>query len=210
LVHLFDPIKSSLDIPTERGDLLALTDRRLIAFTDEEGKAETRMVSLNRIEGASVRSASRNPKSLYQGMTLILVGIMVYLVMGTFSTSGTVAAFLGGAIGFLGILFIGRFLAWEQGGELAFLVGTWEVCFPYRSNKAAAQVHQLIHRLFQLQAGEFVPSLTLAASREVSPNLQPTTLVPDDGILGESVREAPSLGPKRDPPPGQNLPPDPD
>ena len=145
VVELFVPDDGIVDHPPDEGSLLSLTNRRLIAFVDVEGKKETRITFLEKVDGVSVRAHSRNPKPLYQGLLLGLVGVLVYLVLGTFTDGVTVAFFLGGAIGFLGLLFIARYLTWEQGGELTFQVGAWELTFPYSSNRVVPGASRGMH-----------------------------------------------------------------
>ena len=210
VVELFVPDDGIVDHPPDEGSLLSLTNKRLIAFVDVEGKKETRITSLEKVDGVSVKAHSRNPKPLYQGLSLGLVGVLVYLVLGTFGDGVTVAAFLGGAIGFLGLLFIARYLTWEQGGELTFQVGAWELTFPYSSNRVVPEAYQVIHRYFQLKAGESIERYAVhqaavsdsAGAVEETPSYWVGELGEKEGDAGAStwdVEESPPSGEKTSP-----------
>ena len=185
VVQLFTPNKGIVEHPSvdETGDdeLLVLTDQRLIIFTHTEGTREVRAIHLSKVDGISVRGDTRNPKPLYQGLSIILVGVLVYLVLGTFSTNGWTAGFLGGTIGILGLIYIGQFLAWEQGGEITFHGGSWKTAFPY-TNMSESQVQTTIHKYFQLNSGE-APNKSVQQPPEY---LEPPELHGPEGGLSTS------------------------
>ena len=178
VVQLFTPTKGIVEHPgvdevdeMEDDELLVLTDQRLITFTRTEGKREVRAIHLSKVDGISVRGDTRNLKPLYQGLSIILVGVLVYLVLGTFSTDGWTAGFLGGTIAILGLIYIGQFLAWEQGGEITFHGGSWKTIFPY-TNMSESQVQTAIHKYFQLNSGE-VPNKSVQQPSEWLEPLEP-------------------------------------
>ena len=209
VVQIFVPTEGLVRQLSSEGELLALTSRRVIAFTQEDGKGQALMAPLEEIAGVSVKTASRSSKTVYQGVSLILVGIMLYLVLGYASEQAVVAAFLGGAVAFLGILLISRYLAWEQGGLITFQAGTWELSFPYSSSKASSQVYQVAHRFFQLKLGVAVED---AEPQELSP-LAPSYLHEVERVSWTRDVEADprTFGPaspetERGPHPGQDYP----
>ena len=163
VVTLMSPEEGIVDHSPTGGNLLALTNKRVIAFLNAEDKKETRVAFLSRVNSVSIFTHGRDFKPLYQGISLIMTGFLVYLLVGTFSTGVpfntgfSIAAFLGGAIAVLGLLFIVRFITWEQGGELVFRMGVLELSFHYNSNKAAPDAYEVMHRCFQMQAGEDIP-----------------------------------------------------
>ncbi len=165
VVALLDGTSGLAEVPTRSGALLALTDRRVLSFIDAEERHETHVASIDKVQGVSIRAHRRPQKPLVQGVVLILAGILVYLLVGTFSTgipvnAGiTIGAILGGAVALLGVLFIIKYLFWEQGGELVFQTGGLELNFLYNSGKATIDVQQLLHRFFQIQSGTEVRPL---------------------------------------------------
>lgn len=160
VVGLLDGSSGLVEVPTRHGPLLALTDKRVISLIEAEDRRETHVASIEKVQGVSIRAHQRPQKPLVQGTVLILAGILVYLLVGTFSTgipvnAGiTIGALLGGAVALLGLLYIARYLLWEKGGELIFQTGGLELTFLYNSPEAALAVQQLLLRLFQLQTGQ--------------------------------------------------------
>ena len=213
VVQLFAPNKGVVDRLPEEGELLVLTNERLITFTQEDGKDETRMSPLEKIDGVSLKGSKRNPKPLYQGIILIIVGILVYLVLGTFSTGVAEAAILGGAIAFLGVLLAGRYIAWEQKGEVTFQAGMLDLTFPYHSNTAAAQIYQVTHRYFQLKGGEDIEERWAQTSpvRELHPLVESEyglwasdAMEEDLEVPSPESEMGPHLGPDPAPGPGSD------
>ncbi len=206
VVGLLDGSKGLVEVPTRRGALLALTERRVLTLLDDEDRQETHMASIDKIQGVSMRSNRRSLKPLLQGVLLILAGIIVYLVVGTFSTgipvnAGiTISALLGGAVALLGLLFVLRYLFWERGGEIVFQTGGLELVFPYRSQKTIVPVHELLRRFFQLQSGMTVEPLYTHTAAPSWPHLlrmpaEPAPPLPEEA---PAVPTTIVLPPKRD------------
>ena len=160
VVGLLDGSSGLVEVPTLQGSLLALTDKRVISLIQAEDRRETHVASIKMVQGVSIRAHQRPQKPLIQGVVLILVGILVYLLVGTFSTgipvnAGiTIGALLGGAVALLGLIFIAKYLFWEKGGELIFQTGGLQLTFLYNSEITALAVPQLLRRFFQLQSGQ--------------------------------------------------------
>ena len=207
VVGLLDGSKGLVEAPTRRGALLALTERRVLTLLDDEDRQETHMASIDKIQGVSMRSNRRSLKPLLQGVLLILAGIIVYLVVGTFSTgipvnAGiTIGALLGGAVALMGLLFVLRYLFWEQGGELVFQTGGLELVFPYRSQKTIVPVHELLRRFFQLQSEMIVEPLYPHVTAPSWPHLLrlPAEPTPPSSEEAPTVPTTTVLPPKRDP-----------
>lgn len=195
VVGLLDGSSGLVEVPTRHGPLLALTDKRVISLIEAEDRRETHVASIEKVQGVSIRAHQRPQKPLVQGTVLILAGILVYLLVGTFSTgipvnAGiTIGALLGGAVALLGLLYIARYLLWEKGGELIFQTGGLELTFLYNSPEAALAVQQLLLRLFQLQTGQ-----------EAGP-LYPHTAAGWPPLLRMKPKPAPSIPQKTPNPP---------
>ena len=138
------------DVPL-KGELLVLTNQRIVSFAQNNGHKETLLAPLGELQRVSVRANTRGLKNLSQGLILILIGILVYFIIGYVLDGVAIALALGLAIVVVGILFIARYLIWEDEGSISFHVGGWEVRFPYKSNKASLDVYKLINRFFELK-----------------------------------------------------------
>ena len=206
VVGLLDGSKGLVEVPTRRGALFALTERRVLTLLDDEDRQETHMASIDKIQGVSMRSNRRSLKPLLQGVLLILAGIIVYLVVGTFSTgipvnAGiTISALLGGAVALLGLLFVLRYLFWERGGEIVFQTGGLELVFPYRSQKTIVPVHELLRQFFQLQSGMAVEPLYPHTTAPSWPHLlrMPAEPTPPSPEEAPAVPTTIVLPPRRD------------
>ncbi|MDP3064445.1 MAG: hypothetical protein Q8O40_14740, partial [Chloroflexota bacterium] len=156
---LFDPKYGLLAAPTESGPLLALTNLRLVLFQDDrrESGSDTTAAPLDVLGAVRVSVSDRNIRALFQGLALILVGIIAYLAIGTFVVEGLLLPLaIGGGIVLVGAMFVLRFLFWEEEGKLTFQSGTrdqsggldrssnWDLEFPYRSRQAASDAYRLV------------------------------------------------------------------
>ncbi|MCE2462966.1 MAG: hypothetical protein J4F46_03495 [Dehalococcoidia bacterium] len=138
-----------------KGELLVLTNHRVITFIQSNGHKEAFFAPLEEMKGVSVKANTRDMKNLSQGLIMIIVGILAYFLIGYALDSVNIASALGGAIVFVGVLFIARYFFWEEEeeGTITFQGGSWELSFPYKSNKASASVYNLVNRFFQLKLG---------------------------------------------------------
>lgn len=147
----FDPSDGIVSDTPNTGELMVLTNRRVISFLEVDGQKETVLASLAELQGVSIKANTRGIKSISQGLFLILLGILGYFIIGYILDGVTVALSLGGAIIFVGLLFISRYFFWEQEGSISFQGGNWEFGFPYRTDRASADVYKVVNRFFQLK-----------------------------------------------------------
>ena len=133
------------------GQVLVLTNQRIISFVHNNGNQETFLSPLAELKGVSVKSNTRGFRDLLQGLGLILIGILAYIILGYILDGVAIALALGAAIVFVGVLFLAKHLFWEEEGTITFQGGSWELCFSYRNNRASADVYKLVHRFFQLK-----------------------------------------------------------
>ena len=136
---------------TDRGELLVLTSLRIISFVHSEGRKETFMAPLEELKGVSVRANTRGFRDLFQGLILMLIGTLSYFIIGYVIEQVAVASALGAGIMFVGVLFIAKYLFWEEEGTVGFQAGSWELSFPYKNTRASGDVYKLVDRFFQLK-----------------------------------------------------------
>ena len=134
-----------------KGQVLVLTNRRIISFVQTDGHNEISLASLGELKGVSVKANSRGVRDLVQGLGLVLIGVLAYFILGYVLDGVTIALALGAAIIFVGMLFVVKYLFWEEEGSITFQVGSWALSFPYKNNRASADVYKLVNRFFQLK-----------------------------------------------------------
>ena len=149
--QLFVPENGLVSDTPWKGQLLVLTNQRLISFVQSDGHQETLLAPLDELKGVSVKANARGSRDLLQGFALMIIGIVSYLVLGYVLEGVAIALALGAAIVVVGLLFMIKYLFWEEEGSITFQAGDWEVNFPYRTNLASSDVYNLVDRFFQLK-----------------------------------------------------------
>ncbi|MCE2405406.1 MAG: hypothetical protein J4F43_09655 [Dehalococcoidia bacterium] len=147
----FAPDTGSVPETPERGPLLVLTSHRIISFNDADGNKGVSAAAIAELQGVSVKANTRGLRDLVQGLFLLLGGILAYIVLGYILDGITVALALGAAIAFVGVLFIGKYLIWEEDGSVTFIAGGWQTSFSYQNGRAVSDLYGLIDRCFQLK-----------------------------------------------------------
>ena len=176
----FVPDSGSVSGTPNKGPLLVLTSRRLISFVENNGSKETVLAPLEELDGVSVKGNTRGFRDLFQGLFLVLVGIVTYIVLGYILDGVTVALALGAAIAFVGMLFMGKYLFWEEEGSITFQAGSWELSFPYRNDRASADLYKLIDRFFQLRLNTDGAPATLDEAPTASAAVETTEDAPPE------------------------------
>ena len=195
LEERFAPYDGLIDNTAHKGPLLVITNQRIVSFLKGNGRQETYVAALEELKGVSVKAASRGMKNLVQGFTFILFGILAYFIIGYITDSVwsevSIASALGAAIIFVGLLYIAKHFFWEQEGTIVFQGSTWErsdkagstkaytweLTFPYKSNKASVDVYDLVNRFFEIKRHngslqphlQDVPSNPLTVPEQESP-----------------------------------------
>ena len=171
----FVPNSGLVSVTPTKGELLVLTNQRVISFIQSDRRKEISLAPLQELKGVSMKGDTRGLRDLLQGFALMLIGILAYFILGYILDGVTIASALGAAIVFVGILFIGKHLFWEEEGSIIFQVGSWELRFPYKSNRASDDVYRLIDRFFQLKLNtntHYPPDLGQTPS-DVEPEVNP-------------------------------------
>ena len=147
-----------VDATPAKGPLLVLTSQRVVAFSRQDERQETTMVPLEELKGASLRSHGRSLKNLYQGLALVVVGILAYPLIGLFIiTSGSplIPAGLAAIIIVVGVMMMSRYFFWEEEGSISFMAfhekGSWELTFPFRGKTAGRDSSKVVNRFFELK-----------------------------------------------------------
>jgi len=156
-----------------KGSLLVLTNRRLISFVMADGHKETFLAPLEELKGVTVKAYTRGVRDLVQGLFFILIGIVAYVVLGYVLDGVGVALALGFALMFVGVLFLAKYLFWEEEGSIVFQGGSQELSFPYKNNRASADVYKLVDVFFQLKQNTNSHQPPLAGAADTDPFAPP-------------------------------------
>ena len=159
VTHLFSPSHGLTDEPPVDGNVLVVTNQRLMAFSSEDGRNETYLVPLESLHAVAVRSELRGLGSLLQGLLVVLCGLIVYLVVAyqlTGRFQGPTIPFIHMDVGAVAVLFAvlaGGWMVWKhyfssENGTMSFQGSTWAFSFPCRSKTAKDQVYQLVNSVF--------------------------------------------------------------
>ena len=159
VTHVFSPSTGLSDEPPVEGQLLITTDQRILAFSQEDGKAQTNIVPVEELAGVLVRSSARGFGSLVQGLVLVVAGLVVYLIVSYWLTGhvdGPAVPLIGMDVGSLLVLLaviavvvlVGRYYFVRDTGSVVFQGSNWLFAFPYHSDKSKLQVYQLVNTAF--------------------------------------------------------------
>ena len=163
-----------------KGQLLVLTSRRVISFVDVDGHKEMFLAPLEELRGVSLKANAKGFRDLFQGLIVMLIGILSYFILGYVLDGIAVALALGAAIVFVGMLFLSKYLFWEEEGSITFQGSSWEMAFPFKSNMARADVYRLIDRFFQLKLETNSHKSPLGRESELRPPRLPYSPPPGD------------------------------
>ena len=134
-----------------KGQLLVLTTHRIVSFG--EGSDRVSVAPVAELEGVTVKANVKGLQDLFQGLFLMVAGLLIYIIVGYILDGIAIALALGAAIAFAGALFVAKHLLWEEDGSVTFLAGAWQASFTYRRNRASSDLHRLIDRCFQMKLG---------------------------------------------------------
>jgi hypothetical protein len=159
VTHVFSPQNGLLPEPSSTGRLLITTSHRIISFSNGQGNNETLLVPVEELKGVMVKSGTKNPSSLIQGLILILSGLIIYFVLSYWITGRfdgpnvpIINIDLGPLIILLGLIVagwaLGKHYFTSQGGSVTFQGSNWAFTFPYHGEKASAEVYQLVKTVF--------------------------------------------------------------
>ena len=80
--RVFLPNEGLVDSVPQTGQVLILTNQRLIAFRGVEGYRDTHMAMTSEIAQCSVRTGQRNWSAIMQGLMVVVGGASLYLIVG--------------------------------------------------------------------------------------------------------------------------------
>ena len=154
--QLFSPEHGRVSVPTEKKDLFVLTNQRIIYFSHKEGNRQVTMTALKDLKGATLRTQGRNPKYLYNGILVIVAGLLAYFLVGYAidGTLGVVAGILAG----LSILLVGvfttlRYLLWVEESHVDFHSVSCDITLRCNNPRANRDSQTLVEQVFLTKQG---------------------------------------------------------
>ena len=186
--------------PSPRGDLLLLTNRRIMRLAKESSRERFGIAYLEDIDSIEITTPSKNSGSLVTGGLLVLAGILAGILVNAFGFHPLIALATAGALGGLGILSSSKYFIPDETATLLFRIGASEMALPLRSQRALHDAYFLVNHLFMLRAGqhphipaeeaavaggEEQPSPTLEIEQETAPTAQANPI--PDGAYSNPV-----------------------
>jgi len=162
VASLFSKGDGTVGEAPREGPLLALTTKRLLSFSDGGDRKEATITTLSNIHAVTAAVSHRNNKVLVQGLMLILLGVIAYLLTGLFVVQDGVLipAVVGTVIGLFGAYQVLRYLFWEEEGTITFQAwggeqsaGNWKLAFQCQGT-SAKEAQQLVDAFFKLKFQE--------------------------------------------------------
>ena len=159
VTHVFSPDRGLTDVLPVGGQVLITTDRRILAFSQIDGRNETFLAPLEELKGVSVKTSARTPISLFQGILLTIGAIFLYLVIAYWLTGRLggpgipvinidVAPFLVLLLILLGVLLASKHYFAKKAGLVTFQGSEWVFAFPYRGDTAGKEIYQVVNSAF--------------------------------------------------------------
>ena len=137
------------------GQVLILTNQRLIAFRGVEGFRDTHIANSSEIAQCSVRTGQRNWGAIMQGAMIMVGGAFLYLIVGYWlagQVSGPnipvlnidVAPLIALLIVLAGVFVLASNYFTRPAGAVIFHGEGMEIAFPFRSSLDVQQVYDLV------------------------------------------------------------------
>jgi len=143
----------------EEGQLLVLTDQRLMAFVKREGVKETVLMPVEEVKAVVVNAGARSKGTLLQGGMMIVAAVVFYVLIAYWLTGridgptvpiirmDLVAFFVFLAV-LSGVGLMAQMYFGKPDGEAAFQGDGVKVTFPFRGESAEKDIFKLVNAAF--------------------------------------------------------------
>jgi hypothetical protein len=159
VTRIFSPDLGLINETPEAGQVLITTNRRILAFTNRDGREETFLAFVEELKGVAVKSGSRRGGSPLQALLLAAGGIFLYVAFA-YWVAGRVGGpnipilnmdfgpfiLMIGAL--LGAVLAGRYYYGKRDGSVTFQGSSWIFVFPYRGDVARENIYRVVNTLF--------------------------------------------------------------
>ena len=76
--YIFSPEEGLITEPQPEGQMLVLTNQRIMTFGKNNGVRETVLVPLEQVKAVSVNTGQRSKSTMFQGGTMIVAACLLY------------------------------------------------------------------------------------------------------------------------------------
>ena len=143
----------------EEGQLLVLTDQRLMAFVKREGVKETVLMPVEEVKAVAVNAGARSKGTLLQGGMMIVAAVVFYVLIAYWLTGRidgpTVPIIRMDLVAFIvflavlsGVGLMAQMYFGKPDGEAAFQGDGVKVTFPFRGESAEKDIFKLVNAAF--------------------------------------------------------------
>ncbi len=157
--HIFSGDEGLIAELPGTGQLLVLTNQRLIAFCNVGDKQETYLVPMNEVKHVVVKAGSRSASMLLQGSLLAAAGIFIYLVLGYWLTNQIegptipvlhmdVAPFIALIVVLTGLAMIVQVYFTKPDGTVTVQGDGLQFVLPFHGDDAQRQIFEMVNSAF--------------------------------------------------------------
>ncbi len=178
--HVFSATDGLIREPPPTGQVLIVTNERVIAFCQAEGKQETYLVPMNEVKHVVVKAGSRSSSMLLQGSLMVVAGIFIYLVLGYWLTNQIegptipvlhmdVAPFIALIIVLAGLTMIAQVYFTKPDGSITVQGDGLQFTFPFRGDAAQREIFDVVNTTFAMRRAKLEEEPQLETADSPSP-----------------------------------------
>jgi hypothetical protein len=178
--HFFSAADGLTSEPPPTGQVLIVTNQRVIAFCQADGKQETYLVPMNEVKHVVVKAGSRSASMLLQGSLMVIAGIFIYLVLGYWLTNQIegptipvlhmdVAPFIALIIVLTGLTMIAQVYFTKPDGTVTIQGDGLQFTFPFRGDAAQREIFDVVNTTFAMRQTKLEEEPQLEIADSVSP-----------------------------------------
>jgi len=179
-VHVFSVTDGLISEPPVTGQVLVVTNERVIAFCQAEGKQETYLVPLNEVKHVVVKAGSRSVSMLLQGSLMVVAGIFIYMVLGYWLTNQIegptipvlhmdVAPFIALIIVLAGLTMIAQVYFTKPDGTVTVQGDGLQFTFQFQGDTAQREIFDVVNTAFATRQTKLEEEVQLETADSVSP-----------------------------------------
>ncbi|MQF87972.1 MAG: hypothetical protein FI737_02620 [SAR202 cluster bacterium] len=157
--HTFSPELGLVSEPTEEGRMLVLTNRRVIAFAQNDGIRETVLIPVEEVKAVSVQAGRRSKGNLFQGGLMIVAAVFFYVLLAYWLTGRidgpTVPIIRMDLVAFVvflailtGVTMMAQIYFAKPDGEVTFQGDGIKLVFPFKGEPAENDMFRVVNAAF--------------------------------------------------------------